>query len=156
MVQRALMPGFLLSPARIEAAVQMGYEQIMRATRDETVRGAIQRERYGGACPLCGVMYEAVRSEYVAHWGKPNQEVLGGFTYYRPACTCYQTCQRVKYPHGTVEGCGRILVAERLLGIDHCTSCAPPPEAKPVRRKASPGRKVAVEDGKAAAAGEDT
>jgi hypothetical protein len=115
----------------------------------------LRLERNGGPCPLCGVLFEAVRSEYVVNWGKKGEITFGGFTYYRPACGCYRICTTVPFPHGSVEGCGRILVAETLLNIPHCTACYPgDAPQKHARRRSTPGRKTATVDGKAAAAGE--
>ena len=89
-----------------DAMVEDGYRKCIDGAMGNTqVIVALELERVGGPCPICGIAYkkEDVDNRYAK------------FSYYRPFCMCFKRCKT----------CERLLVAERLLGITYCTSCHP-------------------------------
>lgn len=96
---------------------------------DDTLAEAATLERRGGPCPICGVEFNVVFVD----------NKYGCFHYYQPSCLCFKRCEWIQFPHGKVKGCGRWLIAERLAGIDYCTSCnyvPPEPKVNKVKRMA--------------------
>ena len=137
-----------------EGLVEEGYRRCIHGLEGQTeLLLAVQLERIGGPCPICGKHFAKIEVD--------NQ--YGKFHYFKPDCWCFKRCERVPINKitkagatqniGYAEGCGRYLVAETFLGIDFCTSCRGSQEdrkpRKVVRRSA---RQV---DGKAAAAGDE-
>ena len=103
-----------------DETVERGYQRCLEG--EDHIAQAATLERRGGPCPICGVPFNVVfvDNEY------------GCFQYYQPSCRCYKRCEWVKVPSGVVPGCGRWLIAEKLVGIDYCTSChTKNPEEKP-------------------------
>jgi hypothetical protein len=113
------------------AEVEAGYQKCCAAARGNTqLLVALELERKGGPCPLCGTRYAKMDMD----------NPFGKFTYFEPACYCYKRC----------DICGRHLVAERFQAIGHCTTCFPRGVEK-ARKDTSKHKKL---DGKGAAAGE--
>jgi hypothetical protein len=103
-----------------------------------------QTQLHGGACMVegCGRPFKK-RRVYQALYvpdqeGKPTKEVrqvFADFEMYVPDCHCYKTCTtaghmaKVFTRDGPREvmvrtpGCGRVLVAERLMGEKTCLNC---------------------------------
>lgn len=124
--------------------VEKGYQRVIDGP--DFVAQAAALERHGGPCPLCRTPFAKIeiKNEY------------GDFSYYQPACYCYKRCQRVQFPHGHVQGCDRYLIAERLAGIDFCTTCNHEDPKRPTAKRTDTGYKTARKaTGKDAAAGEE-
>jgi len=120
-----------------EELVEMGYQRLLDGP-DAVAQGA-SLERHGGPCPLCGTQFARIDVD----------NTFGKFGYYQPACRCFPVCKKVQLPHGTVEGCGRFLITEKLAGIDYCTSCySQPPgtKSKPIKmhKRAYSGKDAAT------------
>jgi hypothetical protein len=89
-----------------DAMVEMGYRKCIDGANGNTqIILALELERKGGKCPICDTEYRRIDVD--------NQ--YGKFSYYQPFCMCFKRCQV----------CERLLVAERLLEINYCTSCHP-------------------------------
>jgi hypothetical protein len=115
-----------------DAVVETGYRECIEAAHGNTqVVLALELERQGGACPVCGREYRRV--DVANHFAR--------FSYYQPACRCFRVCPR----------CERYMVAERFLEIAHCTGCGFGKRPEVVRDTTRRRRR----DGKSAAAGEE-
>jgi hypothetical protein len=122
-----------------EGLVETGYHKLLDGP--DPVAQAVTLERKGGPCPYCGVAFARIEVD----------NKFGKFSYYQPACRCFPVCKHVQLPHGTVEGCGRFLITEKLAGINYCTQCYDQPPG--TKTKATRVHKRAY-GGKDAAAGE--
>lgn len=127
-----------------EKLAENGYQRLLDGP--DFVAQAATLERKGGPCPVCGVEFAKVVVD----------NKFGKFDYYQPACRCFPVCKTVQLTNGTVVGCGRFLITEKLAGIGYCTSCyAQPPGTKAKAARTGTGyrtaRKVSRKD---AAAGE--
>ena len=132
-----------------EALVEKGYQRCLEG--EDNIAQAAALERHGGPCPICGVPFNVVFVD--------NQ--FGSFNYYQPSCRCFKRCESVKirdrktgHLDGYVKGCGRWLIAERLVNIGYCTHCnAEDPDPKP-KEPRLPKRKEIVGSGKDLSTGE--
>lgn len=107
-------------------------DQLVKASSRDIpteIIAAWQLEAKGGVCLLCQKPYIPVMVK--------NR--FADFTYYTPDCRCYKRCtlagvkdsyeRRRGTTRSTVEvmrkysGCGKILVEEKLLGLDRCSNC---------------------------------
>jgi hypothetical protein len=114
-----------------DAVVEKGYRMCCDGAMGVTqIIVALELERKGGPCPVCGRGYIAVEVD--------NR--FARFTYYKPSCRCFRVCGR----------CGRIMVSERLLGLSYCTACGMGKPREVVKRS----ERKSIRDGKAAASGE--
>ena len=134
--------------------VEEGYRKCIDAARGNTqLIAALELERKGGHCPSCDTLFVEVRVE--------NR--FGKFSYFEPGCYCYKKCITApafrlnkngeRKSDGNIAGCGRFLVAEKFLGIDHCTNCNP--GGVEVKKREKKETKDYQRDGKTAAAGEE-
>jgi hypothetical protein len=89
-----------------DVMIEDGYRKcIANAGGNTQILTALELERKGGPCPVCGRDYRKIEVD----------NKYGKFTFYQPSCMCFKQCG----------SCGRFLVSERLLDIWHCTSCHP-------------------------------
>lgn len=125
-----------------DALVEKGYQRMLDGT--DFVAQAASLERHGGECPVCGASFKKliINNRY------------GDFAYFQPACWCFKVCREVRVPSGTVEGCGRFLIAEYFAGIDYCTACYRE-ESRPAARTATGYRTARKTSGKDAAVGDE-
>jgi hypothetical protein len=118
--------------------VDVAYRRLVDGMHDQPeLVLAAQLESIGGECPVCSKPF--LRVDVDNEYGK--------FHYFQPDCRCFKRCERVdvegvkngKWYHRETVGCGRLLIAERLLGIGYCTSCRGDRREQEVR-KAKTGR----------------
>ncbi|MFA5376793.1 MAG: hypothetical protein WC455_13675 [Dehalococcoidia bacterium] len=123
--------------------VEHGFQRCLEG--EDNIAQAATLERKGGPCPFCGVPFNKVDVD--------NR--YGKFSYYQPSCRCFKRCDWVQFPSGPVVGCGRWLIAERIVGINFCTSCTPPKDDKKDQAAKKNGKVLARKRiGKDAAAGD--
>jgi hypothetical protein len=138
-----------------DSSVERGYRASISAARGNTqVILALELERQGGLCPKCDTPWSKIEVD----------NVFGKFSYFQPNCNCFRRCEHVPVFKalrngtmrfaGTSPGCGRWLVTEGLLGIDHCTSCNPDGVHRETKKEPKGGSGDYKRDGKSAAAGE--
>jgi hypothetical protein len=143
-----------------DAAVEKGYQKLLSSYGGNTqLIETLELERKGGPCHYCERPYRKVDAKTMTcprcdgqKYDKGKCGLCNGtgkfenpfayFSRFEPSCNCYRRCGI----------CGRWLVAERFLSIDHCTSCHPQGVQE---RKTRKPRKPAFRDGKTAAAGEE-
>jgi hypothetical protein len=130
--EAAWNPVGYVSDDMVETAYQLCLET---AGGNTQIILALELERKGGKCPICGREYQRVDvdSEY------------GHFIYYQPGCLCFRRCKI----------CDRFMVAERFLNIWYCTYCHPDgiEEKHKARRRHKPAYQSGGKD--AAAGGEN-
>lgn len=93
--------------------IDTSMKRFIERCTDSRVQLAAELQWHGGNCPFCKTPF--ARYEW--------KNAVAEFVYYEPYCFCFKRCETVKTKSGVRPGCGTWMIAERLLGIDHCTNC---------------------------------
>lgn len=125
--------------------VDESFRRYTEKVMESRIQLAEQLQHQGGECPLCHREFDRIKVD----------NAYGNFEYFIPACYCYKTCDRIPrwwyetnsrgdevFVRGFRPGCGRIMIAERLMNVKHCTDCEPEgPQPEPVFTKQPISRK---------------